>query len=127
LEGTSLALQLPNGDRRNLDIRRIRAVGAAAVGGAGVEDSMILDLFLETGASSGRPVKAIRLDSHRIDPRRLIPAETDPRDAFLSLAGAVVAASGAVWLLGVAATRLNSYPTAADYERDLFRALGLGR
>ena len=50
------------------------------------------------------------------DPRKLVPSERDQADAFLSLVGAVLAGSGATWLLGTDVSRLNTFDSLQAYE-----------
>lgn len=114
-----------SGAEHALPLRRVRALAAAAVDDA-AEANLVVDLFLESPPAGAGAVKTLRFESHRFDPRLLIPSEPDAEDAFLSLAGAVLAGSGAAWLLGEGAHRLRRYPTLEAYEQDLLRVLRLG-
>ncbi|MEW6489903.1 MAG: rhomboid family intramembrane serine protease [Thermodesulfobacteriota bacterium] len=114
-----------SGSEHALTLSRVRAMAAAAVDDA-AEANLVLDLFLESPSGGAGPAKALRFETHRFDPRLLIPTEADAEEAFLSLAGAVLAGSGAAWLLGEGAHRLRRYPTLEAYEQDLLRVLRLG-
>lgn len=114
-----------SGAEHALTLSRVRAMAAAAVDDA-AEANLVLDLFLERPSGGTAPAKVLRFETHRFDPRVLVPTEPDAEDAFLSLAGAVLAASGAAWLLGEGAHRLRRYPTLEAYEQDLLRVVRLG-
>jgi membrane associated rhomboid family serine protease len=121
-----ITLELGTGVERSLHLSRVRALGAAAVEGDGTEPNLVLDLFLRMPKGDASEAKVVRLETHRFDPRILIPTETDFENAFHSIAGAVLTASGASWLLGENAHALRRYPSLEAYERDLVRVLRLG-
>lgn len=122
LEGGALVLQGEGGETRTLPLDRIRALAAGAVGDGG--ERLVLDLVVGLGEGPEGSTRVVRLDGRQFDARRLVPSEGDPRDAFLSLAGALLVGSGAAWLFGESATHLIVFRTAADYDGAFRRALG---
>ncbi|MBE0617059.1 MAG: hypothetical protein IH608_03920 [Proteobacteria bacterium] len=113
------------GATRTLSLNRVKALAAVAVDDA-AEPNLLLDLLMEPPVGGGGVVKLLRVETHCFDPRRLVPTESEPEDAFLSLAGAVLSASGASWLLGEGAHQLRRYASVPAYERDLLTVLRLG-
>ncbi len=128
LDGGRLSLEIDGAGRRVLPLGRIRAVAAAAIDEGGVEPNLVMDLVLVPNGRSGGD-RVIRLETRAFDPRRLVPAEEQLEDAFLSLYGAVVAGSGAVQVLDAAGRpgELPVFSSLAAYTRQLVASAGLGR
>jgi hypothetical protein len=119
IQDGKIVLEMARG-RRTLALKRVRSVAAASVADA---DSgrpyHVMDLVLDSPRGGPPEPNTVRLETRRFDPRKLVPSGRDEADAFLSLVGAVLAGSGATWLLGTDVSRLNTYDSLRAYERAL--------
>jgi membrane associated rhomboid family serine protease len=118
IQDGKIVLEMAKG-RRTLALKRVRSVAAASVADADSRRPYhVMDLLLDSSPGGPEP-STVRLETRRFDPRKLVPSERDEADAFLSLVGAVLAGSGATWLLGTDVSRLNTYDSLRAYESAL--------
>lgn len=95
LEDDSLTLHLVGRGPMVLKDERLRAVGAAQIRISGEEPYFILDLFVDRPGPAVERLRAFRCSTRTFDPRHLLPAESDPNRAFLTIVGRILGGSGA--------------------------------
>ncbi|MBW2383480.1 MAG: rhomboid family intramembrane serine protease [Deltaproteobacteria bacterium] len=104
---------------------RIDAVAVAAVSGLSAKPVLVIDLALNWLDDPDKPLKVIRLHSHRFNPSQLVPSEGSPLQALKRLVAGILQRSGATPLPdsgAVAGTPFKSFPDVAAYQRQVLCA-----
>jgi hypothetical protein len=129
MEEDSLTLHLVGRGPMVLKDERLQAVGAAEIREAGQEPYFVLDLFVDRPDPKVGRLRAFRCSTRTFDPRHLLPSETDPNRAFLTIVGRILAGSGAPLypedLHPFQAQPFATYTSVEEYEGALLTQIAL--
>jgi membrane associated rhomboid family serine protease len=129
MEEDSLTLHLVGRGPMVLKDERLQAVGAAEIREAGQEPYFVLDLFVDKPDPKVGRLRAFRCSTRTFDPRHLLPSETDPNRAFLTIVGRILAGSGAPLypedLHPFQAQPFATYTSVEEYEGALLTQIAL--
>ena len=129
MEEDSLTLHLVGRGPMVLKDERLQAVGAAEIREAGQEPYFVLDLFVDKPDPKVGRLRAFRCSTRTFDPRHLLPSETDPNRAFLTIVGRILAGSSAPLypedLHPFQAQPFATYASVEEYEDALLTQIAL--
>jgi membrane associated rhomboid family serine protease len=129
MEEDSLTLHLVDRGPMVLKDERMEAVGAAQIREPGQEPYFVLDLFVDKPDPKVGKLRAFRCSTRTFDPRHLLPSETDPNRAFLTIVGRILAGSGAPLypedLHPFQAQPFATYASVEEYESALLAQIAL--
>lgn len=129
MEEDSLTLHLVGRGPMILKDERMEAVGAAEICEPGQEPYFVLDLFVDKPDPKVGRLRAFRCSTRTFDPRHLLPSETDPNRAFLTIVGRILAGSGAPLypedLHPFQAQPFATYASVEEYESALLAQIAL--
>ncbi len=122
VEGETLEIERPSGERLSLATGRIEAISVAVIGDLGPRPVVLVDLVLNWRAVEDTHARIVRLPSDRFDPRPLSPGETDPRRALERFLARLLADTQAAPLPSreaVAEAEWARFDCLRDYEREV--------
>jgi membrane associated rhomboid family serine protease len=129
MEEDSLTLHLVDRGPMILKDERMGAVGAAEICEPDQEPYFVLDLFVDKPDPKAGRLRAFRCSTRTFDPRHLLPDETDPNRAFLTIVGRILAGSGAPLypedLHPFQAQPFATYASVEEYEAALLTQIAL--
>jgi membrane associated rhomboid family serine protease len=129
MEEDSLTLHLVGRGPMVLKDERLQAVGAAEIREPEQEPYFVLDLFVDRPDPKVGRLRAFRCSTRTFDPRHLLPSETDPNRAFLTIVGRILAGSGAPLypeeLHPFQAQPFATYASVEEYEGALLTQIAL--
>ncbi len=129
MEEDSLTLHLVGRGPMVLKDERLQAVSAAEIREPGQEPYFVLDLFVDRPDPKVGRLRAFRCSTRTFDPRHLLPSETDPNRAFLTIVGRILAGSGAPLypeeLHPFQAQPFATYASVEEYEGALLTQIAL--
>jgi len=105
-----------------LPYERIEALTLAAVEGLSAKPVLVVDLVIAWRVPLGEAVKTIRLRGDRFDPCQVVPGQTSPLSALLTMVAEVRNRASALPIPHESALRGDPFASFADiaqYERDL--------
>jgi membrane associated rhomboid family serine protease len=122
LEGELLHLALEDGREGGLRLDKVQAVAAAIIAGLAAKPVLVIDLLVNWNEAEAEELRGVRLRSDRCDPRKLVPSDGSPQQAFGALIEKLLEASSGVALPdGQAAVGkpFSRFESLADYQRDV--------
>src|SRR5262245_2147656 len=122
LEPAGLRVALAAGGERVIGWREIDAIAVGAVDGLGPKPVLVIDLVAGGRRPAEEPLRIVRLQGDRYDPRKIAPGPSSPVDAFRELVDRLLGESGAAPLPDLRAVRgrpFAGFRSLTAFEEDV--------